>query len=110
LSPWHAQISTTSPALVGETRRFSGFFCILLVMHQSTVSRSDRELAEQIHLELARKPHKVCRWGVSSSLRGTLRSPTSAAAGTAPRPVVVAIRRLEGAPLPSWHGSGGLNH
>jgi hypothetical protein len=40
-----------------------------LAMHQSTVSRSYRELAEQFHLQPARKPHKVCRWGVSSSLR-----------------------------------------
>jgi hypothetical protein len=40
-----------------------------LAMHQSTVSRSYRALAEQFHLKPARKPHKVCRWGVSSSLR-----------------------------------------
>ena len=40
-----------------------------LAMHQSTVSRSYRELAEQFHLQPARKPHKVCRWGASSSLR-----------------------------------------
>ncbi len=40
-----------------------------LAMHQTTVSRSYRELAEQFHLEPAQKPHNVCRWGVSSSLR-----------------------------------------
>ena len=40
-----------------------------LSMHQTTVSRSYWELAEQFRLQPARGPRKVCRWGVSSSLR-----------------------------------------
>ena len=40
-----------------------------LSMHQTTVSRSYRELAEQFRLVPAPRPRKVCRWGLSSSLR-----------------------------------------
>ena len=40
-----------------------------LSMHQTTVSRSYRELAEQFRLVPATRPRKVCRWGLSSSLR-----------------------------------------
>jgi hypothetical protein len=40
-----------------------------LSMHQTTVSRSYWELAEQFRLHPARGPRKVCRWGGSSSLR-----------------------------------------
>ena len=40
-----------------------------LSMHQTTVSRSYWELAEQFRLQPARGPRQVCRWGGSSSLR-----------------------------------------
>ena len=40
-----------------------------LSMHQTTVSRSYRELAEQFRLVPPPRPRKVCRWGLSSSLR-----------------------------------------
>ncbi len=40
-----------------------------LSMHQTTVSRSYWELAEQFRLQPARVPRKLCRWGGSSSLR-----------------------------------------
>jgi hypothetical protein len=38
-------------------------------MHQTTVSRSYWELAEQFRLQPERGPRKVCRWGLSTSLR-----------------------------------------
>jgi hypothetical protein len=40
-----------------------------LSMHQTTVSRSYWELAEQFRLQPERGPRKVCRWGLSTSLR-----------------------------------------
>ena len=40
-----------------------------LSMHQTTVSRSYRELAEQFRQVPPPRPRKVCRWGLSSSLR-----------------------------------------
>jgi len=40
-----------------------------LSMHQTTVSRSYWDLAEQFRLQPSRGPRKVCRWGSSSSLR-----------------------------------------
>ncbi len=40
-----------------------------LAMHQTTVSRSYWDLAEQFRLQPGRGPRKVCRWGTSTSLR-----------------------------------------
>jgi hypothetical protein len=40
-----------------------------LSMHQTTVSRSYWDLAEQFRLQPERGPRKVCRWGLSTSLR-----------------------------------------
>jgi hypothetical protein len=40
-----------------------------LSMHQTTVSRSYWDLAEQFRLQPARGPRKVCRWGLSTSVR-----------------------------------------
>jgi hypothetical protein len=40
-----------------------------LSMHQTTVSRSYWELAEQFRLQPSSRSHKVCRWGLSTSLR-----------------------------------------
>jgi hypothetical protein len=40
-----------------------------LAMHQTTVSRSYWDLAEQFRLQPGRGPRKVCRWGTSASLR-----------------------------------------
>jgi len=40
-----------------------------LAMHQTTVSRSYWDLAEQFRLQPGRGPRKVCRWGTSTSMR-----------------------------------------
>lgn len=38
-------------------------------MHQTTVSRSYRDLAQQFHLQPRSQPRQACRWGTSTSLR-----------------------------------------
>jgi len=40
-----------------------------LTMHQTTVSRSYRDLAQQFNLQPRRQPRQACRWGTSTSLR-----------------------------------------
>ena len=40
-----------------------------LTMHQTTVSRSYRDLAQQFHLQPRSQPRQACRWGTSTSLR-----------------------------------------
>ncbi|MEB3185452.1 MAG: hypothetical protein VKM97_06165, partial [Cyanobacteriota bacterium] len=40
-----------------------------LSMHQTTVSRSYRDLIRQFRIQLQPPPRQVCRWGTSTSLR-----------------------------------------
>jgi len=40
-----------------------------LTMHQTTVSRSYRDLAQQFQLQPRSQPRQACRWGTSTSLR-----------------------------------------